>query len=191
MARTPQEKEIVNRALMSNGLGKLDDPGLVRQLGFLVSRSVKTHDEFRTLINRCDPAERPNMYEALKPYIRFELKPLDVYIAENFAIAEAKQLPTIGPDGQLVEFKVPEIRSKAEPTALQIAQRVINDSFARFRLSVFCPRCTREAVFTGLRREDALEAARAAGWRMAVEITLGERKPFEICPQCVDTRASL
>lgn len=131
------------------------------------------------------------MYEALKPYIRFELKPLDVYIAENFAIAEAKQLPTIGPNGQLVEFKVPEIQSKAPPTDLQIAQRVVNDSFARFRLTVFCPRCTREAVFTGLRREDALEAARAAGWRFAVEVSLNQRKPIEICPLCVETRASL
>jgi hypothetical protein len=176
---------------MSGGLGKLDDPGLVRQIGFIVGRSVKTHDEFRTLINRCEPAERPNMYEALKPYMRFDLKPLDVYIAENLAIAEAKQLPTIGPNGQLLEFKVPEITSKAPPTALQVAQRVINDSFARFRLTVFCPRCTREAVFTGLRREDALEAARTAGWRFAVAISLDKREPIEICPHCVETRASL
>lgn len=112
----------VNQMLMSHGLGKLDDPGLIPQLGFLVQMIIKTHEQFRELINRCESSKRPAMYEALRPYVRaFELKPLDVYIAELADLAERKQLPIQNPDGTLSEFKVPEIhvdRAQRPPTGL-------------------------------------------------------------------------
>lgn len=106
------DERAVNQMLMSNGLGKLDDPGLIPQLGFLVSHVVRSHEQFRELVNRCEPSTRPLMYEALKPYVRaFEPRPLDVYIAELADLAERKQLPIVNADGTLSEYKVPEIQS--------------------------------------------------------------------------------
>lgn len=183
-----REKRIVNQALMSAGLGKLDDPGLIRQIGFIVSKTVTDHDSFRVLINRCAPEERRNMYEALKPYIRFELKPLDVYIAETMAEAEAKQLPVIGPDGNFKEFRIQDVKGEAitpvaPPTDLQTAQRVIDASLARRELTLLCRTCTKENTFHGMRREDCVKLARETGWR---EVHHQFAPDSEMCPACVE-----
>jgi hypothetical protein len=189
MGRSQDEERFVNRALMSHGLGKLDDPGLIPQLGFLFGRVVKTHEDFRVFIARCEPAKRPSMYEALKPYIRFDLKPLDVYIAETLALAESKQLPTVGPNGELLPFKIPEVTAKPEKTGdLATAQKIIDEALAKQHLTVFCRRCTREQTFHGMRKDDCVEAARQAGWKYVVS---GDFPPSEICPDCAETRVTL
>lgn len=171
---------------MSNGLGSLSDPGLVRQIGFIVSKVINDHEDFRAIVSRCDPAQRPAMYEALKPYIRFELKPLDFYMARSGELAEAKQLDTQDADGNLKPFRVPEITTQpAEQPAtnLEVAQKVMDEAFAQAHLKVVCKRCTREETFHGLRREDAVGYARLAGWKRVVSM-LGDVQPVEICPAC-------
>jgi predicted nucleic acid-binding protein len=188
MARDPRETRIVNQALMSNGLGKLDDPGLVRQLGFLVAKVVNEHEDFRVLINRCDPEKRPEMYEALKPYIRFALRPLDWYIARSMEKAEVAQLPTLDDAGNLREFNVQDVRGAAiEPLApatdLQTAQRVMDEALARQALVLLCTSCTKEQTFHGLRREDAVRLARAAGWELVHDVTRNEA--HEVCGECI------
>lgn len=183
--RSPEETRLVNHALMSNGLGSLSDPGLIRQIGFIVTKVVNDHEDFRALISRCDPAQRPAMYEALKPYVtRFTLKPLDFYIARSGELAEAKQLDTQDADGTLKPFRVPEIKSApaAAPTDLQVAQKIMDEALAHAHLNMVCTRCTREETFHGLRKEDALGYARLAGWKRVVS---AEDLPLvEICPKC-------
>lgn len=151
------------------GLATLDDPaGMCQQLGFL----VEGHDHFRQLLNRCDPEHRRDMYEALKPHLRFEAKPLDVYISELGQIAEREQLPTIGPDGLFQPFHVAEIRTDLE--------RAVDQAIAKWTLTVVCRKCTREAEFYGARKADCVQAARDAGWVLQI---IGDTK-FEICPEC-------
>ena len=189
------DKSAVNRMLRSHGLGKLNDPGLIPQLGFLVSRVVTDHDGFRTLIDRCEPSQRRHMYEALKPYLRFEPKPLDVYVAEIGMLAEAKQLPTIDPiSGQFVPFKIPEVKTGD----LGVAQDAIARECAKFQLTLLCKQCTREQTFTGAFKDDCVRAARTAGWQYRVasrllephEVALEtssqliETHQYELCPEC-------
>jgi hypothetical protein len=197
------DKAMVNRILMTNGLGGLNDPGLVPQLGFLMGRACRDHDQFREVINKCAQAERGQLYEAMRPYLKFPPKPLDVYIAELGMIAEAKQLPVAGENGALLPFKVPEIKmdypsplpevrpfadaakivrglepETRESRELGVAQRAIAEAVAKVFLELVCASCTRTHVFPGITRHEALRAARDAGWRYDA------RYDTELCPDC-------
>lgn len=107
--KTDSEKAQINRFLGSAGLGQLSDPGLIQQIGFLAGKKIRNHDDLKVWINTCDPAERGNMLEALRPYLKFTPKPLDVYVAEIGMQAEIDQLPVITDEGKLRAFNVPEL----------------------------------------------------------------------------------
>lgn len=186
------------------GLGQLEDgAGLCAQLGSL----VQDHDHLRELLNVCEPELRRDLYESLKPHLRFEAKPLDVYIAELGQQAEIKQLPTIGENGQLVPFKpaLPitspeyidariaramkeancedpleiELDPAPHPADLLTAKNAIAQAVSKYTLEVNCVRCTKVEFFSGVTRDEAAKASRAKGW---------VRHPFqfaEICKTCV------
>ena len=178
-----REREVVNRALMSAGLGKLDDPGLVRQIGFLVQKVVTDHKQVMLLLARCAPEARSDMYEALRPYLQRlpgGPKALDVYMAENALEAEIKRIPTDAGNGHLRPARVQEISSKK--TDLQVANEVIKTAFAKGRLMLVCAECTFEQDYFGLRREDAVDRSVAAGWLQSPD---GTRS---LCPKCAALR---
>jgi hypothetical protein len=105
----PQELRRVNHYLGIHGLPQMDTPeAVVEALAFL----VKDEAEFRKVLNKCEPRWRHEMYEALRPRLSFQVKPLDVYVAEMGMDAAARKLPTIGPDGKLEEYKVPEVNTE-------------------------------------------------------------------------------
>ena len=74
---------------------------------------VRDHEHFRQLLTAAQPETRRDMYEAMKPYLAFHAKPLDAYMSESGALAEAQQLPTVDADGMLHPFNVPEIATQA------------------------------------------------------------------------------
>ena len=167
----------VNNLLAMHGLGRLDDPGLPVQLGFL----IQDHAHFRQLLSAADPQHRGAMYNALAPNLRFTAKPLDVYIYEAGADAERRQLPTVAPDGSLEPYHVPEIHSAVE-TLLEDARlqaeitKVVEECVAKGHLTLVCKKCLKEASFAGMTREDAAWKARHAGWGLDGR---------EICPECL------
>jgi len=183
-----QNRLQINRLLGKAGLATLDDPGgLVMQLGYL----VEDHEHFRQLLNKCEPAERGNMYASLKPHLRFEAHPLDVYIAQSGEIAERKQLPVVGEGGKLLPFRTPAIVSKladaitdkimeAEAKPADPLQDAVGAAIGKEHLWLVCRKCTKEAVFDGMTKREAIAKARTAGW------TYNELKGDcrEICPDC-------
>lgn len=174
---------LINHELRSHGFASLGEAGaLIPQLAFC----VRDDRHLRTLINACDPEHRRSMYDALTPHLRFKARPLDVYIAELGRDAEIRQLPTTGSNGQLLEYKVPEIKT-APPADAEICAAAVTDAIAKQRIRVVCPLCTREAVFSGPNKEDVIDQLRAAGWRFARK---GEQQEqVEVCPKCVAARA--
>ena len=139
------------------------------------SFAIKDHDHFRRLLDRCEPAERANMYAALASRLKFQPKPLDVYTAELAGVAEAKQLPTIAKDGTLLPFKRRELQ-----TPEYRAQQVIARELAKYHLKLTCRKCTRYEMFDGERKIDAIKAARSCGWTYQELNNTG----YEICPTC-------
>lgn len=184
------QKKAVNRLLAQNGLGQLSDPGLIPQIGFLMGRACTTHEHFRDMLNKCEPAERLNMYEAMRPYLRFEAKPLDVYIAEIKLDAEIKQLPTVQPDGSLKPFQTAEIitdpiaaaaaEAERDRKAAELAQanRILAQTVTSKALWLVCARCTKEATFHGVYKSECVDLARAAGWHYS------DTEAVELCPNC-------
>jgi hypothetical protein len=102
------EKRRINRELQAQGLPSLEArDGLMEALG----RRVKDHGHFRLMLTKCEPRERGHMYEALRPHLPFEAKPLDVYIGEAALVADQKQLPRVNPDGTFSAYRPFEIRT--------------------------------------------------------------------------------
>jgi hypothetical protein len=162
-----------------------------------MSVAIKDHDGFRDLLNKCEPKERIHMYEAVRSYLRFEVKPLDVYVAELGMLAEAKQLPLVTAEGTLKPFNVVDIRTRPAPVdydddeiapflkeraarEAEQAQSLIEAAAATKHLELICTRCTRAGDFHGWNKDAAVAQARKAGWRLALEVG----PPKEICPKC-------
>ena len=178
----------INHELRKNGFASLDEAEhLIPQLAFC----VRDDRHLRSLINDCEPENRGAMYNALAPNLRFKPRPLDVYLAEIALDAEIRQLPTIGPGGQLLEFKPAELRS-SEPTVEQSIAAAVDEVIAKEHLHAVCLLCTRETVVDGITKEDAVRQLRKAGWRMGFkrkDDPLAEPESVEICPLCVRARA--
>lgn len=163
-------KRRINTYLGHNGLGQLDDPGLLPQLGYL----VRDHDHFRSLLVACVPEERRNMYDALASNLRFKARTLDEYLTEARQQAEAEQLPTWHGD-HFEPFKVPEIT-----TTNTLVEGLITEAVAKVRLDVTCKKCMRAESFYGTDKYEALKAARDAGWAYSC----ADGEGVEICPEC-------
>jgi len=196
-----KNRQTINRYLGSHGLSTLDDPqGLCAQLGFL----VEDHAHFRSLINKCEPEYRRDMYEALRPHLSFEARPLDVYIAELGQQAEAQQLPTVDLDGKFHAYRVGEIRSltEADDEIERLQQEsaeeaehlfrlrstvgeLVEQQLSKHHLTLTCRSCTRQATFHGGTKADAIYKARQDGWTYGVDDTGNGQ---EICPDCPATR---
>jgi hypothetical protein len=168
-----QNRKTINNYLGNRGLSTLDDPqGLCQQLGFL----VEDDKHFMQLLNKCQPQYRRDMYEALRPHLRFAARPLDVYIAELGMEAEIQQLPTIDGDGKLRAFRLAEIRT---------VENVVEETLSKLHLTLTCIRCTREETFHGGTKGDVIYKARAAGWTYGLDKT---GQGHEICPECPATK---
>jgi len=174
-------RKTINNYLGNRGLSTLDNPqGLCQQLGFL----VEDDRHFMQMLNKCLPQYRRDMYEALRPHLRFEARPLDVYIAELGMQAEIEKLPTVDADGKFHEYRTPEIRTESPDLAEDIKD-VVEETLAKKHLTVTCRKCTREETFHGGTRADVIYKLRAAGWTWGVD-DAGEGR--EICPDCPASR---
>ena len=173
--RSQTDHDAINRMLGTHGLGQLEEgPGLLAQLGFL----VQDHEHLRSLLVRCEPENRSSMYDSLKPYLRFEARPLDVYIAESARRAEVQKLPTIDVEGHLTWHESALTPAVSDTAA---AQDVVNQAMAKCQLVVTCRSCTKQAAFTGDTKADAVLNARLAGWVYYVDANGTEQ---EVCPEC-------
>ena len=180
-------KFLINHELRKRGLASLDqEEALASQLAMF----VRDDRHFATLLNACEPEKRRDMYEAMAPNLRFKPRTLAEYLIENAQDAERRQLPTLGPGGELVPFKVPELKTHAtSDDAIATAAAVI----ATETLHVVCTVCTREETVGAITKEDAVREIRKLGWRYAWKNSLidSSRDPerVEVCPDCVKVRA--
>jgi len=161
MPRT--EHNAINWVLRARGLGTLEEPGTVAQLAYM----VEDHLHFMELLRACEPSLRRDMYEAMRPHLRFPAHPLDRYIAAAGESAEAAELPTLDAAGGLRPYmahSIPEEVSMPVP----------------YELRVKCHRCGKEQLFYGERLIDAIRTARHHGW------AYDEFLIKHYCPECLD-----
>jgi len=175
----------INHALRTKGLASLEQAGaLIPQLAMF----VRGHDHFRALLNACEPENRRAMYDSLAPNLRFKARPLATYMIELAQDAERRQLPTVDAAGKFQPFKVAEIHTEPKSDAaiaeLKTANNAVAEAVAKQHLHVVCAKCTREEVFHGVTKQDAVDALRSAGWTRGVRWYRDTAEPTEICPEC-------
>jgi hypothetical protein len=161
----------LDRALKNRGFGGLDDPAINQQLAFC----VRDHEHFRQVLCSISPDKRTLGYEAMRPYLRFEAKPLDVYMAEAADIAARREAE---------QTSIDVLASKA-------IQRNMADEAKQGGLVLKCSMCTREYAYPGRNRKEAEDTARTDGWRISrlVDSTGSVLRVF--CPACAKIRSEL
>lgn len=176
-----ENRRRINHALKSIGMGGLDDPNLIGQMGFL----VEDHLHFRGLLMSMPPDKRRLAYDALRPHLSFAAKPLDVYEAEMKRIAEQEQWP-VNDDGSVYPkpFQVQNV--DLELRAQEAIQQNEHEKQGG-RLELVCSKCTRAAYFPAKKRTEAYKTAERDGWRWAERN--GAMKTY--CPEHVPGRLTM
>lgn len=176
-----QLKKTMNKQLSQAGLATLNDP---RSLLAQIALGIKTHEQFRKLLEKVDPEDRSNCYNSLASRLCFTPKPLDTYIAEARNQADAEKLPTFDSDtGKITEYgAVRPINLNA--LAAKAIEQAAKEREAKGRLELVCSGCRFQELFFGNRRIDAWRDAVMKGWRRnAVSGT-------QHCPKCAELRAT-
>jgi hypothetical protein len=168
------EQRRLENQLMVMGLNKLEDPALVPAMAALINHGYRLmgHDFFLGLINECEQERRYEMYEALKPHLKFKPWPLEKYISvlkEHAGNVASTWAPTeIGEkkSAQPIKFNGHEF------------EEVAPDDAEGCLLTLTCYKCTRKADFHGITPVQAVMVARHDGW---VRDLVMQK---EICPKC-------
>lgn len=151
------EKRKLENQLMSMGLAKLDSPELIQQLAEMVNNWPGDRHEFLMgLINECDDKDRSEMYNAIRPHLKFNPLPLDTYVAH---IAERA--------GALVSQRKMRVEG-SRPLPVQVGRDTFvpvpkADATAAVA-TVRCHRCNKVEKFVAETPAGAMLQARKAGW---------------------------
>ena len=161
-------RQTINRYLGNRGLATLENPGaMVQQLGFL----VEDDQHLKQILNKCEPHERRNCYEALRPHFASR-RGRWTSTSRSWDGGADPGVADSGQRRQVPRLRTPEIRS---------VQAAVDGEMAKHHLTLTCRKCTREETFHGERRAEVIFKAREAGWTYGLD---GSGKGKEICPSC-------
>jgi hypothetical protein len=170
LAKTRKEAGMVGAMLKRRGL-----PTDIGEAIKVLARTIRDDKHLENLLTSTPPEDRNDLYESVKPHLRFIPKPLDVYVSRVGQRAEREKWPTLDADGRLHEF-----RSARDVSTVQ---KLIAAELAKRTLTLVCAKCLKQEVFHQVGEEtnvDVILKARKAGW---VHDYLSE-PAREICPKC-------
>jgi hypothetical protein len=174
LKKMQREASAVGVMLRRHGL-----PSDMGEVIALLAGTIRDHRHFQTLLTSVEGEDRHELYESVRPHLRFTANPLDWYISEAGKMAEREKLPILSADGKLLEFRPAQDISSAQ----KHAQGLLEKALAERTLAMRCGKCTAQETFyghEGQTRVDVILKARRAGW---IYDGTGE-KPIEICPAC-------
>jgi hypothetical protein len=167
--------------LMVMGLNRLDDPALIPVLANIINSYPgfsNPHAFYLGLLNECDQQNRYEMYEALKPHLKFKVWPLDKYIQmlkEHASHVETHGHPyKVRDDAEVSKEPIKFGGKEFEQVSAADSDGCI--------LGLTCYKCTRTEEFWGVTAVEAAMVARSVGWVRDLE------KQKEICPDCPAVR---
>jgi len=173
LGQNQQSRAFVERQLRRFGIGSISDAIIA------LAKTIRDHKHLETFLTSIESAaDRQEVYDSIRPHLRFQAKPLDVYVASAGQMAEREQLPILGEDGRLHAFKpASDVRSQAQET--------LDRYMAEKSLTLTCYKCLFEESFYALNDETKVDVtirARKAGWVYDIA------KDKEICPKCPAVR---
>ena len=160
-----QSKSFVDRQLKRFGIGSIGEAIAA------LAKTIRDHKHLETFLTSIDDLEsRQEVYDSIRPHLRFEAWPLDRYVAAANSMAERQQLPILGEDGKLHAFKpAQDVKTVEKMIAAVVADR---------RLTLTCSKCTEQDTFFRVGMETAVDVRIKAlkdGWILV---------PKELCPKC-------
>lgn len=173
-ARVEKEAAFLKKALKHFGLN-FDLGDAIKAM----AKRVRDHKHLETILSQEDPETRQQVYDSIRPHLRFTAHPLDHYISQAGEMAEREQLPVLGEDGKLYPFRP----ARDVSSAVKDAEEAIAREIASRRLTLTCAKCLREDEFYGVGKEtnvDVILKARRAGWIYDYRTD----PAAEICPKC-------
>lgn len=173
----PKQKRRVENELLTMGLAGLNDPELIEQLAHLVSAwPGDKHDYLRDLLNECDQDKRYEMYEALRPKLKFK--------ALSFSQYEAQIALKAGAAVSRGHMRVTGQAPKSIEIGGQKLAIVPREHSEGAVATVRCHRCPKTDQFLAATPAGAMIAARAAGWVRDKAVNK------ETCPECTEALAA-
>ena len=170
--KTGDEANFITRALKKLGL-----PATPAEAIAALAKNIRDHRHLETLLSETDPSMRQELYDSVKPHLRFTARPMDFYITSAGQRAEREQWPVLDYQGMLQEFRP----AQDVKTIEKAAENALAAEVAKRTLRLVCVKCTRQEAFYGFDRETPLDVilkARMAGW-VYDPITR-----TETCPKC-------
>lgn len=154
---TDDEKRELETQLLVRGFSGLEDPHLIPYLAALIT----DHEDFVGAMSEVDECKRQDMYDSMRPHLKFKAKPLHWYESRLYerASAGASRWAPI------------EIGDKAY-------QPVPQDQATSVVVTFTCSKCTRVQSFANETVVSAVIDGRTKGW---VRDMLNST---EICPKC-------
>jgi len=170
------EKRKLENELTVMGLARLDSPELIHQMAMLVNAwPGDRHEYLMQLINECEPAQRYEMYNAIKPHLHFQALPVDVYVMRMAEKAGAM----VSQNALRIEGEAPKPIEIGEKKFAEVTQQDASHAIATLR----CHKCKRVEQFLADSPAGAMIEGRKAGWERDKSVNK------EICPICVEDRA--
>jgi hypothetical protein len=152
-----KEKRQLENQLLAEGLAKLDSPELIEQMANLVNNWPGDRHEFLMgLINECDDKDRSEMYNFIRPHLKFKPLPLDTYVAHIAERAGAM----VSQNRMRVEGSRPRPIQIGRDTFVPVPKEIATGAVA----TVKCHRCNKGEKFHAATPVGAMLKARQAGW---------------------------
>ena len=181
LGATDRQASFLQKAMAAAGLNA-DFGSAIAHL----SRSyVRNHEHFSRLLTEMEPSLRQEMYESMRPHLKFEAWPFDKYISHAKEAAEREQLPILSATGKLLPFRPAQDASSLH----RHAQEILDRETAARTLYLHCAKCTAEAIYYGTEgqtKADVVIKARRDGWVYDPHGSSDATgfNPTEICPAC-------
>jgi hypothetical protein len=160
------ERRKMENQLMVMGLKGLNDPELVIQMARIINDHpgfTNPHSFYLGMLGECPQEQRTQMYEALRPHLKFDVWPLEAYM-------------------RLLKEHASNVASHYDPVKISFADQefkeVGREEADGVLVKVTCYKCTAFAEFYGDTVVTAITIARSDGWMRDI----AEQK--EVCPKC-------
>lgn len=153
-----ERRELENQlVVMGMDVDGLTDPALLPMMAQL----IESHDVFLGMIGECEADKRTEMYEALRPHMKFKPWPLEKYM-------------------NLLKMRAENVASRHDP--IEVGERrfreVERQDATGCLIEFTCSKCTKMEKFIGVTPVETAMQAREAGWVRDLV------KQKEICPTC-------
>jgi hypothetical protein len=164
-------KRKLETELLTMGLAKLNSPELIAQLASMINQWPGDKHEFLMgLINECDDKDRSEMYNAIRPHLKFKPLSLETYVSRIAERAGAM----VSQRRMRVEGSAPKPIQVGDASYVKVPPALATGVVITLR----CYKCPKVEKFVSDTQAGGMIAGRKAGWTREPGVNK------EVCADC-------